>query len=137
MMKAMVLSARTVGINLKKRRFLKLILVFVGVKIVYLADYQSLVCKAPKLCFSHRTIMRRRILPVFAVRIALLLNLFITPVWDRSLRKNLYRTEVKPKTVNRPRCRFYQRTRSFPTAFARLCGILSALLPCRSPLRPW
>ena len=128
MMKAMVLSARTVGINLKKRRFLKLILVFVGVKIVYLADYQSLVCKAPKLCFSHRTIMRRRILPVFAVRIALLLNLFITPIWDRSLRKNLYRTEVKPKTVNRPRCRFIIKEQELSYCFRPLVWHLTSLI---------
>ena len=128
MMKAMVLSARTVGINLKKRRFLKLILVFVGVKIVYLTDYQSLVCKAPKLCFSHRTIMRRRILPVFAVRIALLLNLFITPVWHRSLRKNLYRTEVKPKTVNRPRCRFLIKEQELSYCFRPLVWHLTSLI---------
>ena len=128
MMKAMVLSARTVGINLKKRRFLKLILVFVGVKIVYLADYQSLVCKAPKLCFSHRTIMRWRILPVFAVRIALLLNLFITPVWHRSLRKNLYRTEVKPKTVNRPRCRFLIKEQELSYCFRPLVWHLTSLI---------
>ena len=128
MMKAMVLSARTVGINLKKRRFLKLILVFVGVKIVYLADYQSLVCKALKLCFSHRTIMRRRILPVFAVRIALLLNLFITPIWDRSLRKNLYRTEVKPKTVNRPRCRFIIKEQELSYCFRPLVWHLTSLI---------
>ncbi len=128
MMKAMVLSARTVGINLKKRRFLKLILVFVGVKIVYLADYQSLVCKAPKLCFSHRTIMRRRILPVFAVRIALLLNLFITPVWHRSLRKNLYRTEVKPKTVNRPRCLFIIKEQELSYCFRPLVWHLTSLI---------
>ena len=128
MMKAMVLSARTVGINLKKRRFLKLILVFVGVKIVYLADYQSLVCKAPKLCFSHRTIMRRRILPVFAVRIALLLNLFITPVWHRSLRKNLYRTEVKPKTANRPRCLFIIKEQELSYCFRPLVWHLTSLI---------
>ena len=128
MMKAMVLSARTVGINLKKRRFLKLILVFVGVKIVYLADYQSLVCKAPKLCFSHRTIMRRRILPVFAVRIALLLNLFVTPVWHRSLRKNLYRTEVNPKTVNRPQCRFIIKEQELSYCFRPLVWHLTSLI---------
>ena len=42
MQKTTVSSARNGGINLKKRRFLKLIRVFVGIKNTYCSDYQSL-----------------------------------------------------------------------------------------------
>ena len=46
MLKATVLSARNVGLRLKKRRFLKLILVFVGIKNIYYAYYQYFICNA-------------------------------------------------------------------------------------------
>ena len=46
MLKATVLSARNVGFSLKKRRFLKLILVFVGIKNIYYAYYQYFICNA-------------------------------------------------------------------------------------------
>ncbi len=42
MLKRAVLSARTGGFKLKKRRFLKLIRIFLPVKGVYYADYQHL-----------------------------------------------------------------------------------------------
>ena len=48
MLKTTVLQARNDGIRLKKRRFLKLIRLVVYIKMFYLADYQSLVCNAPK-----------------------------------------------------------------------------------------
>ena len=44
MLKTSVSSARNGGINLKKRRFLKLIPIFVGIKKVYYSDYQCLSC---------------------------------------------------------------------------------------------
>ena len=42
MQKTTVSSARNGGINLKKRQFLKLIRVFVGIKNTYCPDYQPL-----------------------------------------------------------------------------------------------
>ena len=42
MQKTAVSSARNGGINLKKRRFLKLIPIFVGIKNTYCSDYQYL-----------------------------------------------------------------------------------------------
>ena len=42
MLKTTVLQARNDGIRLKKRRFLKLILIFVGLKQGYNIDYQLL-----------------------------------------------------------------------------------------------
>ena len=44
MLKTAVLAARNVGIKCKKRRFLKLILIFVGIKQGYSANYQHLAC---------------------------------------------------------------------------------------------
>ena len=44
MLKRAVLESRNVGISLKKRRFLKLICVFIGIKTVYCSDYQHLLC---------------------------------------------------------------------------------------------
>ena len=44
MLKRAVLESRNVGIRLKKRRFLKIIRVFVGIKTVYCPDYQCLLC---------------------------------------------------------------------------------------------
>ena len=46
MLKRAVLAARNVGIRLKKRRFLKLTPIFIGIKIVYHSDYQHLSCNA-------------------------------------------------------------------------------------------
>ena len=46
MLKTSVSSARNGGINLKKRRFLKLIPIFVGIKNTYHSDYQHLSCNA-------------------------------------------------------------------------------------------
>ena len=42
MLKTTVLSVRNVGMSLKNRRFLQLILVFVGIKNAYCSDYQYL-----------------------------------------------------------------------------------------------
>ena len=42
MLKTTVLQARNDGIRLKKRRFLKLILIFAGIKQGYNIDYQHL-----------------------------------------------------------------------------------------------
>ena len=42
MIKTAVSSARNVGIRLKKRRFLKLFFIFVGIKKVYHSDFQYL-----------------------------------------------------------------------------------------------
>ena len=52
MMKRAVLSARSGGFRLKKRRFLKLIRVFVGNKYIYHCDYQRLSCNAENKRFS-------------------------------------------------------------------------------------
>ena len=76
MIKRTVLSVRNGGISIKKRRFLKLIRIFVDVKIVYLADYQCLLCNAKNRAFRRRTTMRRRISSVCVVRTGILLNLF-------------------------------------------------------------
>ena len=76
MIKRTVLSVRNGGISIKKRRFLKLIRIFVDVKIVYLDDYQGLLCNAKNRAFRRRTTMRRRISSVCVVRTGILLNLF-------------------------------------------------------------
>ncbi len=52
MLKRAVLSARSGGFRLKKRRFLKLIRVFVGNKYIYHCDYQCLSCNAENKRFS-------------------------------------------------------------------------------------
>ena len=52
MQKRVVSSARSGGFRTKKRRFLKLIRVFVGIKILYPADYQRLSCNAENKRFS-------------------------------------------------------------------------------------
>ena len=44
MQKTTVLSARNVGLSVKKRRFLKLIRIFIGIKSFYLTDPQRLAC---------------------------------------------------------------------------------------------
>ena len=52
MQKTAVSSARNVGISLKKRRFLKLILIVVDIKNSYYADYQYLLYNAKNKRFS-------------------------------------------------------------------------------------
>ena len=52
MLKRTVSSARNGGFRLKKRRFLKLIRIIVGVENVYCADYQRLLCNAKNKRFS-------------------------------------------------------------------------------------
>ena len=52
MIKRTILAARNVGIRLKKRRFLKLFLNFVGIKQGYNADYQHLVRNTKNKRFS-------------------------------------------------------------------------------------
>ena len=44
MLKTAVLAARNVGIKCKKRRFLKLNLILIGIKQGYSANYQHLAC---------------------------------------------------------------------------------------------
>ena len=46
MLKRAVLAARSGSFRLKKRRFLKLPPIFIGIKIVYHSDYQHLSCNA-------------------------------------------------------------------------------------------
>ena len=76
MQKRVVSSARSGAFRTKKRRFLKLIRVFVGIKILYPADYQRLSCNAENKRFSARRTTRRQISAVGVVRIGILLNLF-------------------------------------------------------------
>ena len=52
MLKTSVSSARNVGMSLKKRRFLKLIPIFVGIKNTYHSDYQYLSRNAKNKRFS-------------------------------------------------------------------------------------
>ena len=52
MLKTRVPSARIVGFSLKKRWFLKLVSIFIGIKIVYYTDYQCLSCNVKNRCFS-------------------------------------------------------------------------------------
>ena len=52
MQKRVVSSARSGGFRTKKRRFLKMIRVFVGIKILYPADYQRLSYNAKNKRFS-------------------------------------------------------------------------------------
>ncbi len=52
MQKTTVSSARNGGFSVKKRRFLKLILIFVYMKTVYYADYQCFVYNIENKRFS-------------------------------------------------------------------------------------
>mgnify|MGYP000895207481 FL=1 len=52
MLKRAVLAARSGGFRLKKLRFLKLILIFIGIKILYRSDYQYLLFNAKNKRFS-------------------------------------------------------------------------------------
>ena len=52
MLKRAVLESKNVGISLKKRRFLKLILIVVDIKNSYYADYQCLLYNAKNKRFS-------------------------------------------------------------------------------------
>ena len=52
MIKTVVLVARNIGIRLKKRRFLKLILIFADIKQGYNIDYQHLAYNAKNRRFS-------------------------------------------------------------------------------------
>ena len=52
MLKRALLSTRRGGFSGKKRRFLKLILIFIGIKIVYRSDYQYLLFNAKNKRFS-------------------------------------------------------------------------------------
>ena len=52
MLKTRVLSVRTVGFSLKKRQFLKLVSIFVGIKNVYYTDYQYIVSNTENKRFS-------------------------------------------------------------------------------------
>ncbi len=51
MLKTTVSSARNGSFSFKKRRFLKLIRIFVGIKSFYLTDSQRLACNAKNKCF--------------------------------------------------------------------------------------
>jgi len=51
-LKTAFLAARSGSFNLKKRRFLKLIRIRVGIKIVYHTDYQYLSCNIKNKRFS-------------------------------------------------------------------------------------
>ena len=53
MQKTAVSSARSVGMSLKKRRFLKLIRIFASIKTVYPVDYQRFSCNAQNKRFSQ------------------------------------------------------------------------------------
>ena len=74
--KATVLDAEKGGFIGKKRRFLKMIRIFVGIKIIYPADYQRLSCNAENKRFSVRRTTSWQISAVCVVRIGILLNLF-------------------------------------------------------------
>ena len=52
MLKTRVPSVRIVGFSLKKRRFLKLVSIFVGIKNVYYTDYQYIVSNTENKRFS-------------------------------------------------------------------------------------
>ena len=52
MLKRTVLSARSSGFSVKKRRFLKVIRIFAGIRKLYFADYQRLLCNAKNKHFS-------------------------------------------------------------------------------------
>ena len=52
MLKTRVPSVRTVDFSLKKRRFLKLVSIFVGIKNVYYTDYQYIVSNTENKRFS-------------------------------------------------------------------------------------
>ena len=96
--------------------------------------------------FRQRITMRWQISAVRAVRIAFLLNLFASVVgaWFITLKPSMLVLFHSSGAIicfnpNRSIDRgavLLSKNKSFPTVFARLCGILPALLPCRSPLRP-
>ena len=75
--KTTVLAARNGGFSFKKQRFLKQILIFVGIEMVYHADYQCLSSNAKTSVFRQRKTTHRQISPVFALRTAGLLILLL------------------------------------------------------------
>ena len=52
MLKRTVLAARSSGFSVNKRRFLKVIRIFVGIRKLYFTDYQYLLCNAENTRFS-------------------------------------------------------------------------------------
>ncbi len=52
MLKRTVLAARSSGFSVKKRWFLKVIRIFVGIRKLYFTDYQHLLCNAENTRFS-------------------------------------------------------------------------------------
>ena len=82
MLKTAVLAARNVGIKCKKRRFLKLILILIGIKQGYSANYQHLACNGKNKHFCQQTTTRLQISAVCMLRTAFLLILFITLTWE-------------------------------------------------------
>ena len=80
MQKTTVSSARNVGFSVKKRQFLKLIPIFVGIKNTYCSDYQYLSSNAENKRFCHQTITRLQISAVCMLRIGVLLILFASIV---------------------------------------------------------
>ena len=79
-LKVEVLSARNSGFRTKKRWFLKLIHIFVGIKNIYHADYQYLLYDTQNKRFCHRRTTRLQISAVCMLRTAFLLILFASIV---------------------------------------------------------
>ena len=79
-LKVEVLSARNSGFRTKKRWFLKLIHIFVGIKNIYHADYQYLLYNTQNKRFCHRRTTRLQISAVCMLRTAFLLILFASIV---------------------------------------------------------
>ena len=76
MLKRAVLVARNIGIRLKKRRFLKLFFIFVGIKKVYHSDFQYLLRNVKNKRFSSTKTTRLQTSAICMLRTAFLLILF-------------------------------------------------------------
>ena len=80
MLKRAVLVARNIGIRLKKRRFLKLFFIFVGIKKVYHSDFQYLLRNVKNKRFSSTKTTRLQTSAICMLRTAFLLILFASIV---------------------------------------------------------
>ena len=103
MMKRTVLSARSAGFSVKKRRFLKLIRVFVGTKAYIVLIINVFNVMPQNSVFRCRTTTRLQILAVFVVRTAFLLILFTasgsTCKDDINIMEGCCRREAKPTNM--------------------------------------
>ena len=150
MLKTLILQARNGGYSLKKRRFLKLIHLVVYIKTFYLSDNQCFLCNAKNKRFSSSKdnvpanigyMCGQNSLFVKFIRVSRRGVVYHVPQYPRNKQFAKWTLRTRRNVINPKRSIdrgvvLLSKNKSFPTAFARLCGILPALLHCRSPLRP-